>query len=130
MGSIKLPNLSINNNFMYYKNIFNNNASFWFYYYFYFLINHVIDKILKDGFLFKFTKNLFLNNKFKIINFYKNIFYLGLINLIKIQKWLIINVNLYSSISLLNFNKFENSSSYLNIQLIVKKKMKYKNLLK
>lgn len=132
MGSTRLPNLSLNGNFLYYKNIFNNKKSFWFYYYFFFFFNSVFTSVFNDGIIIKFSKHLFYNNFFRISNYQKNFFILGLLNLYKVQNWLIINLFLYNSNNLKFKILTNNSHSFLNLKLILKKKksMNYKILIK
>lgn len=131
MGSTRLPNLSLNGSYIYYKNIFNNKRSFWYYYYFFFFFTSVVTNIFNDALLFKFSKNLFFNNFFKIANYQKNSFFLGLLSLYKIQNWLVIKFFLYNSISLKNNFYSSSFQGLINLKLILKKKkMNYKVLIK
>lgn len=132
MGSTRLPNLSLNGSFLYYKNLFNSEKSFWYYYYFFFFSNYVMSSLFKDSFLIKFSKQIFfnLNNIFKVSNYQKNIYFLGSINLFKIQNWLVINLFIYNSENL-NFRNL-NSFNSLNLKILNEKKknLNYKNLIK
>lgn len=134
MGSVRLPNLSLNGNFLYFKNIFNKDRNFWHYYYFFFYANTVIKTIFKDDFLVKFSKLSFFNNDFKVVNFQKNTFYLGFIHLFKIQKWSVINLFLYNldviNVKTSNTIYFDQKTINLNLLVLKKKKLNYKNLIK
>lgn len=97
---------------------------------FFFFSNYIINSIFADGLIIKYSKYLFFNNNFKYFNYNKNFFFLGFIHIFKIQKWFILNLFLYNSVTL-NF-QIQNNQNNLNIELIFNKKknLNYKNLLK
>lgn len=112
MGSIRLPNLSVYDNFMFYKNLLNYNfLNFWNYYFLWLYSQFIFKEIFFDNFL------IFIKNKktFKKINnnFHKtNIlnFIPGQLIIINYKNYLILKFNLVSYFYLNNF--FKNSNLY------------------
>ena len=114
MGSVRLPNLSINS------------FNFWFYYYSFFYFKSIINFLLQDSLInlnfFKknnFLKSVNLNNKVALNNFI-----LGEYKIFKVQNWYILNFFFCSKVKYFDF--FSNSLN-LNFNLFIeKKKMNYK----
>lgn len=130
MGSVRLPNLSINSTYLYYKNILNSNYSFWYYYYFYFLFAKLINYIILDGMLINFSTKKFFNLNLKQNFFTKNELYFGSFHLYKTQTWFIINLFLFQK-NIKNINLQKNSLSLINLKkLSLKTKMNYKFTIK
>lgn len=125
MGSVRLPNLSINSTYNYFKNIFSNSFNFWFYYYsfFYFksIINFLVDDLLVNLNFFRKA------NFFKLFNLnYKNISnnsILGEYKIFKIQNWYILNFFFCNKTKGADFFFFSDFNFNLFIE---KKKMNYK----
>lgn len=128
MGSIRLPNLSIKNKYMYYKNLMSYNFNFWYYYYYFFFLRQLFFYLLYERILnFKFKLNFKLN-----LN-YKNNVILGDLNIILNKKFILIKLNFlnffpnnYLLLLNRNVNFYLLNTKFTNINLLkYKYKLKY-----
>lgn len=119
MGSIKLPNLSLNSKYLFFKNIMPLNSNFWNYYYFFFLLKLIFNALFLNKNLSFFSYSS-LKNSFK----FKNILFLGNLFIIYNKNYFIIKINYLNYYNFFNYN----FKTFLNFQ-IIKKNIKKNSIL-